>query len=203
MAGDDERTVVESEATKSGADGAEEQKSKGSSLLNNKLVLFGGIGLMAIVLGVGLSFFVIKPLIMDSESDAGEETAVEETNDKKESDKKNKSHKKPKKKSSGVYEQTVYTVNDIVINPAGTGGTRFLSVSFGFTLETPELVQEFEEKDVLIRDALITILSSKTIPQLSDPKQKEIIRYQIKKRISKLLETDDLSGVYYKDFVMQ
>ena len=198
MAGDDERTVVESEATKSGADGAEEQKSKGSSLLNNKLVLFGGIGLMAIVLGVSLSFFVIKPLIMDSESDAGEETAVEETNDKK-----NKSHKKPKKKSSGVYEQTVYTVNDIVINPAGTGGTRFLSVSFGFTLETPELVQEFEEKDVLIRDALITILSSKTIPQLSDPKQKEIIRYQIKKRISKLLETDDLSGVYYKDFVMQ
>lgn len=203
MAGDDERTVVESEATKSGADEAEEQKSKGSSFLSNKLVLFGGIGLMAIVLGVGLSFFVIKPLIMGSESDAGTEEAAEESHDKKDSEKEKKKHKKPKKKHSGEYEQTIHTINDIVINPAGTGGTRFLSVSFGFALESPELVQDFEDKEILIRDALITILSSKTIPQLSDPKQKEIIRYQIKKRISKLLETDDLSGVYYKDFVMQ
>ena len=53
------------------------------------------------------------------------------------------------------------------------------------------------------RDALITIMSSKTVAQLTDAKQKEIIRYQIKKRLSKLLDTEELAAVYYTDFVLQ
>ena len=94
-------------------------------------------------------------------------------------------------------------IKDIVINPAGTGGSRFLSVSFGFELESSELAAEFEHREPLVRDALITIMSSKTVAQLTDAKQKEIIRYQIKKRVSQLLNTDDLAAVYYTDFVLQ
>ena len=54
-----------------------------------------------------------------------------------------------------------------------------------------------------MRDALITILSSKTVAQLTDAKQKEVIRYQIQKRLSDLLGTDQIKGVYYTDFVLQ
>ena len=55
----------------------------------------------------------------------------------------------------------------------------------------------------MVRDALITILSAKSVSQLTDPKQKEIVRYQIKKRVSQLMETDELAAVYYTDFVLQ
>ena len=107
------------------------------------------------------------------------------------------------RKSRGKDESYIYSIRDIVINPAGTGGSRFLSVSFGFELESAKLVALFEEREPIIRDALITILSSKTIAQLTDAKQKEVVRFQIKKRIGQRMGTDDLAGVYYTDFVLQ
>ena len=94
-------------------------------------------------------------------------------------------------------------LENIVVNPAGTGGSRFLSVSFGFELESESTKAEFEERDAVIRDALITIMSSKTVAQLTDAKQKEIARFQIKKRVSQLLQSNELVGVYYTDFVLQ
>ncbi|MFQ6008943.1 MAG: flagellar basal body-associated protein FliL, partial [Candidatus Zixiibacteriota bacterium] len=107
---------------------------------------------------------------------------------------------KPRKTSGHDGEtSTIYTIKDIVINPAGTGGTRFLSVSFAFELRAPELEKEFEAREPVIRDALITILSSKTVAQLTDPKEKEIVA----KRVSQLLRTEQLAGVYYTDFVLQ
>jgi flagellar basal body-associated protein FliL len=39
--------------------------------------------------------------------------------------------------------------------------------------------------------------------QLSDPKQKEITRYQIRKRVEQLLKIEDLAAVYFTDFILQ
>ena len=189
MAADDEKTSVEV-----GESSAPEQEtSKGPS----KLVLFGGIGAAVVVLGVVLALFVLKPM-MTSSSSAGntEQTGTSEGHVK---------HKpKPKKtKNHGDGQSMLYAIKDIVVNPAGTGGTRFLSVSFGFELGSPELAHEFEKREALVRDALITILSAKTVAQLTDAKQKEIVRYQVKKRLSQLLDTEEIAGVYYTDFVLQ
>ncbi|RME23007.1 MAG: hypothetical protein D6800_10415 [Candidatus Zixiibacteriota bacterium] len=112
-------------------------------------------------------------------------------------------HKKKEGKEGEANGAVVYAIKDIVVNPAGTGGSRFLSASFGFELDSPELAAEFEEREPLVRDALITILSSKTVAQLTDVKQKEIMRYQIKKRVSQLMGTDGVEAVYYTDFVLQ
>ena len=191
MPADDEKTTVEVKED-TGAD-----KKKGKS----KLILFGGIGLVVVILGVALAMFVIGPMM----SGSGEKAALEETTQSEDAHKA-ESHEKPKPKKkpkSHEGETLVYTIKDIVVNPAGTGGSRFLSVSFGFELDSPELATEFEQREVLVRDALITILSSKTVTQLTDAKQKEIVRYQIKKRLSKLLDTEDLAAVYYTDFVLQ
>jgi flagellar FliL protein len=207
MADDDEKTTVESgDKAETEGEGSTEAKKGG-----NKMILFGGIGVGAIVLGVVLTLFVIKPMMSgsDESADATEEVA-EHDGGKDESahgeSKKEKPKKKPRKKASDGEEgggPEILAVKDIVINPAGTGGSRFLSVSFAFEVESAYLAAEFEERAPVIRDALITILSSKTVAQLTDPKQKEIVRYQIKKRISQLMETDELAGVYYTDFVLQ
>ena len=91
----------------------------------------------------------------------------------------------------------------MVVNPAGTEGTRFLSASIGLETYSKETFDLMEKREPLVRDALITILGSKTIDQLSDPKQKEIIRFQIKKRTEQLLHVDDLSAVYFTQFILQ
>ncbi len=185
MAQDEEKTTAQV-----GEDaGTEEKKASGGS---KKLILFGGIGLGVLVIGVVLALFVLKPMM--SGSDGGQAT-TEETD--------NHAEKKADKEKGGAETSLLYAVKDIVVNPAGTGGTRFLSVSFGFELGSPELASEFEEREPLVRDALITILSSKTVAELTDARQKEIVRYQVKRRLSKLLHTDEISGVYYTDFVLQ
>jgi len=97
----------------------------------------------------------------------------------------------------------LFMVNELVVNPAGTEGTRFLSASIGLETYSKTTLEILEKKEPLVRDALITILGSKTIDQLSDPKQKEIIRFQIKKRTEQLLQVDDLSAVYFTQFILQ
>ncbi len=94
-------------------------------------------------------------------------------------------------------------IDDIIVNPSGTGGTRFLSCSIGFEISIGEMAENFDKRKPMIRDALITILGSKTLEQLSDAREKEITRYQIKKRVEQLLKVEELYGVYFTDFVLQ
>ncbi len=97
----------------------------------------------------------------------------------------------------------IYMMEDIIVNPAGTGGTRFLSVSIGFEIKSGQTKALFKEREPIIKDALITILGSKTISQLSNAKEKEITRYQIRKRVEQLLHVDDVAAVYFTDFILQ
>jgi flagellar FliL protein len=198
MAPDDEKTTVQKTE--------DTPKDKPTKKGLNKLILYGGIGMAVILIGVVLALFVLKPMM--SGSDGGEKAAqVGQGKSNADAHQAKPEPKKKPAKSGGRGEAApaalVYAIKDIVVNPAGTGGTRFLSVSFGFELDSPELTAAFEERELAVRDALITILSSKTVAQLTDAKEKEIARYQIKKRLEQLLSTNEITGVYYTDFVLQ
>ncbi len=194
MAAEEEKTVVAS------GEAPAAEKKKGP----NKLILFGGIGLGVVVIGVVLALFVLKPMMSGgSDSKAAAPTKGATTHEAKKAEAPPAKGKEKKEESGGEGSALVYAIKDIVVNPAGTGGTRFLSVSFGFDLRSKELATAMEQREPLVRDVLITILSSKTVAELTDPKQKEIMRLQIRKRLSQVLQTEDLAGVYYTDFVLQ
>jgi flagellar FliL protein len=200
MANDEEKTTVEASEETSTADGAEAKGGK------KKLFVLAGVGLAAVVIGLAVALFVVKPMLSDSAGDASDGEYTEQTEEAAEESSghdKPKPKKKPKKSHGDEGDALIYAIKDIVVNPAGTGGSRFLSVSFGFELDSPELEGVFTAKEPAVRDALITILSSKTVAQLTDAKQKEIVRYQIRKRVSKLVGTEELVGVYFTDFVLQ
>jgi flagellar FliL protein len=78
-----------------------------------------------------------------------------------------------------------------------------LSASVGFELASPDADKLFDEREAVIRDALITILSSQSIPELSDFKQREKLRQVIKLRVEKLLDTKAVEAVYFTEFVLQ
>jgi flagellar FliL protein len=203
MAKEEDKTVVH---TDDPVNDSNDKSKPGKAGGFKKLLLLGSIGAGVIVLGVALAVFVIKPMTSGSGAGGGEQAGTTQAESSKHDTQGKPEQHKPKKKKRSSHEEVssgIYAIKDIVINPASTGGTRFLSVSFAFELESEELKAEFETREAVIRDALITILSSKTVVQLTDPKQKEIVRYQIKKRVSDLMKTDELAGVYYTDFVLQ
>ncbi|MEW6014641.1 MAG: flagellar basal body-associated FliL family protein [Candidatus Zixiibacteriota bacterium] len=152
------------------------------------VAIYAVIGLVMVGLGyfVGTKFFGSAKNVEDK--------AVAEQS---------KETKKSSKSQGAEGATSVFLMEGVIVNPAGTGGTRFLSVSLGFEVGSPATQKLLEERKPLIKDALITILGSKTIEQLTDPKQKEITRFQIKKRVEQLLGIEDLAAVYFTDFVLQ
>jgi flagellar FliL protein len=100
-------------------------------------------------------------------------------------------------------EEVLFEVDQIIVNPASTVGSRFLSCSVAFELKNPEYLGRFESREIKIRDALITILSSRTVDELADARLREPLRRQILARINKLTEPAEAEAVYFKDFVLQ
>jgi len=167
------------------AEGAKPANKKGLP----PLVMYIGISVVMIVIGY---FGATK--FMGSAQEIGSDAIGTEEHVKSD---------KSVESDHASLETEMINIDDIIVNPSGTGGTRFLSASIGFEVTGKETPALFEKKMPMIRDALIAILGSKTIDQLSDAKEKEITRYQIKKRIEQLLKTDDLAAVYFTDFVLQ
>ncbi len=173
------------DATAVAEDGADAKKAKGKKGLPAFVIYIAVALVMA-----GAGYFVGGRLTASPSPDSQQA----EHNDTK-GDKENK--------HAEAGSSDVYMMDDIIVNPAGTGGTRFLSVSIGIEVPSKAMVEMLEKREPVIKDALITILGSKTIEQLSDTKEKEITRYQIKKRLEQLLKSDDILAVYFTDFILQ
>jgi flagellar protein FliL len=178
---------------------SEESTPKASRFPIKKYGVYGGIVLAIVVAAYFVTLKVVKPMMAGG-------TPTEETTDKPHA----KAEEPKKHESSGGHgdedesaASDIHMIEGIIVNPSGTGGRRFLSASIGFELASPEANAQFDEREAVIRDALITILSSQTIPELSDFKQREKLRQVIKLRVEKLLNTKEVDAVYFTEFVLQ
>ncbi len=94
-------------------------------------------------------------------------------------------------------------LNNIVMNPAGTRGTRFLLVSVGFDF-TPALQDaDFAARETEIRDVIIGVLSSKTVDDLVDYTQRDAFRAEIATAMEALLTGHKVRRVFFPQFVIQ
>ncbi len=179
---------------------AEGTPQAGARLPIKKYGIYAGIVVFMIVAAYLVTQKVVKPMFAGG--DAVTETAG---GDQRGSDDAAQKHKSKSGHGSSDKNATsdIHLIDNIIVNPAGTGGRRFLSASIGFELSDPEASATFEAREAVVRDALITILSSQSIPELSDFKQREKLRQLIQLRVEKLLETDEIAAVYFAEFVLQ
>ncbi len=107
-------------------------------------------------------------------------------------------------KSSKDDETTqIVVIKDIIVNPAGTNGTRFLVTTVGLEVPTVEAKNELEQKEVQTRDVLITILAGKRLEDLATPENKDSLRAEIQRNIDKILRSAKLKNVYISKFIIQ
>jgi len=176
---------LDNDATAVAGTGADGKKSKGKKGLPAFVIYIAVALVMA-----GAGYFVGGILTGSSDAEPQNAWKREAKNDKE-------------GRHADIGSSEVYLMDDIIVNPSGTGGTRFLSVSIGIEVSSKATISLIEKREPVIKDALITILGSKTIEQLSDTKEKEITRYQIKKRLEQLLKVNDIMAVYFTDFILQ
>ena len=99
--------------------------------------------------------------------------------------------------------QNIFLIKDMIVNPAGTNGTRFLLTTVGIEVSTPEAQQELEKKEVQVRDLLNSILTSKELADLVSIEQREVLRGEISKKVGEMLKTGKLRNVYFSKFIIQ
>ncbi len=105
---------------------------------------------------------------------------------------------------SAAPEQTqVMVIKDIIVNPAGTNGTRFLLTTIGLEIPSPELKLELEAKEVQTRDILNTILTSKGLDELTAPQFKELLRKEILEKLNSTLTKGKIKNIYFSKFIIQ
>ena len=97
----------------------------------------------------------------------------------------------------------LFEVDQIIVNPASTVGSRFLSCSVAFELEDEACLKRFKACEIKIRDALITVLSARTVDELADTRLRQVLRRQILTKVNKLTEPAKAKAIYFKDFVLQ
>lgn len=97
----------------------------------------------------------------------------------------------------------VFIIKDLIVNPAGTNGLRFLLTTIGLEVSSKATEQECEKRNVQIHDAIINILTSKTLPELDDVSARTNLKEQIKGAINRDLATGKVLNVYFSKFIIQ
>lgn len=98
---------------------------------------------------------------------------------------------------------TSFNFSNVVVNLAGTMGTRYLKTSFVVTGSDPKLHDVFETNQPKLLDLTINVLSSLTLSDLDDAGAKNVIRQRLVLAYNHALGRPVAKQVYFSDFVVQ
>ena len=111
---------------------------------------------------------------------------------------------KPKAGSKSLETSSVaHSIENLVLNPAGSNGTRFLMVSATFELKDGGTENQMKEHDAEVRDHILSILGKKTVDELTDIAQREQIKKDVLDSVGALFDKGAVKKVFFSQFVIQ
>ncbi|HEX2101128.1 MAG TPA: flagellar basal body-associated FliL family protein [Candidatus Synoicihabitans sp.] len=108
-----------------------------------------------------------------------------------------------KGKGTEAAASNAYKFENVVVNLAGTMGTRYLKTTFLVTGSQPDLIARFEAVRPQLLDITIAVLSSLTLHDLEEPGAKNVIREKLVNSYNQALGQRVAEQVYFSDFVVQ
>ena len=146
------------------------------------LVILIGCGLVSIALGVGAGTFLGKRAQAS-----------------------NAHGKKAKKREPAPEKEIslVYPIGEIVVNLADTDTMRYakVSVAFGFVEQVPE--EKLKEKEAILRDTVINVLTRKTFKELHRRGGIPMVKKEILASAASRVHDATIAVVYFEGFAMQ
>jgi flagellar FliL protein len=97
----------------------------------------------------------------------------------------------------------VHSIENLVLNPAGSGGTRFLMVTATFELKDGSIEQQMKDHDAEVRDHILAMLGKKTVEELSDITLRESMKREVLASVAGLFPKDGVRKVFFAQFVIQ
>ena len=91
----------------------------------------------------------------------------------------------------------------IVVNIAGSGSGRFLKVTVAVVTDTVEARDELGMRMPQVKDAMITLISSKRVVDVADFEGKVLLKEDLRDRIDGILLKGSVESVLLTEFVVQ
>ena len=98
---------------------------------------------------------------------------------------------------------TTFTLDGLVVNPAGSMGTRYLVMTLHLLLEGAELDDLFLAMRPALSDAIISLLSRRSTAWLCDADNRAFLREEIKRISQRILGDTPVLQVYFSKFLFQ
>ena len=91
----------------------------------------------------------------------------------------------------------------VLVNIAGTAGTRYLLAQLTLVGASAELKDSVEKSDAQLRDVASSVLATKTIADLDRPGSRNLIRTELISAFNGVLGEGRVKEIYFTDFAIQ
>lgn len=96
-----------------------------------------------------------------------------------------------------------YQFEELIVNPAGTNGKRFLVVEIGLELENKVHESMISKHKQKIKHNMIEAISTRTVEQLVRFEEREVMRNELTEIINNSIGVRSVRNLYYTRYVMQ
>lgn len=105
--------------------------------------------------------------------------------------------------SNDPEDFATYQMDELVVNPAGTNGKRYLMVEISLELANKDHIELLDNNKSKLKQDMIEVLSSRTIPQLTSREGREILRSDLIRVINTVIGVRSVRNLYFTKYVMQ
>lgn len=97
----------------------------------------------------------------------------------------------------------VYMIDNLVLNPAGSGGTRFLLLSVALQVKDESGMALLKGHDAELRDMILRLFGGKTAEQVTEVPQRDGLRAELLGAVNRIIPAGVVRGVFFPQFVVQ
>jgi flagellar FliL protein len=173
MSGTDES--AETEAAASG-EAAPATKKKPIGLI---------MGLAGVAVGIAAGLFVVGPRLAGSKAPASAEASAEAP------------------EGEAAKPGRVYQLENLIVNPAGSMGTRFVMATVAFAVADDKAQKAISEHEVELRDMVTTLLGRLPLDSLTQPGARDMLKARIAELAAPVIGIRTPLKVYLPQFVIQ
>jgi len=98
---------------------------------------------------------------------------------------------------------TVFPLEPFIVNIYDGQEVRYLKVKVEFEMSGPEIKPEIDARQAPLRDAILVLLTTKTLQEIQDLQGKNQLREEILASVNKILPPGKVTRIYFTDFVVQ
>jgi flagellar FliL protein len=154
-----------------------------------RLPLIGGI-VGGIALGATLGFTLLGPRLSHKSAPKAQSAA-------------DSAKSKGGEIKKGETAPSIYQLDNLVMNPAGSDGAHFLLLSVALQLKDPSSLETLKGRDAELRDAILRLFSRKTTDQISDIAARDELSGELMLVLAKMFGAGTVTKIYFPQFVIQ